>query len=222
MNKNVQSRRKGRKEGRKNGNRKINSTAVFGKQLGQVNTAAQTTEVSSTIIRYIGKVTSDGVGQINTRFSLRNPLRAQDGGGTYNEIAEWAALYDEYKVTSFTVQFSPLSPVGITALGTLYSCVDFDSPDTPLVGGANEAVNYNNYRTWNPREQFEMWCKVPKIAGAETVVVGDPAVIHQGGWFDYQKPPINGNVYFTGENHPNSTAIGRVVLTMKIVNRRRR
>jgi len=222
MKKNVQ--RKGRKDTRRNkGKReKANSTAVFGKQLGQVNSAAQTTEVSTTIIRYIGKVSSDSLGNVNTRFSLRNPLRAQDGGGSYNEIAEWAALYDEYKVVSFTMQFSPLAPVGITALGTLYSCVDFDAPDTVLTGGAADAVNYNNYRTWNPREQFEMWCRIPKLAGGETVIVGDPAVIHQGGWFDYQKPPINGNCYLTGENHPGSTAIGRVVLTLKIVNRRRR
>lgn len=217
-----QRKRNNRTRNKRQARRADRQLLTGGKQLGQINKNISSDETIRTIVRYLGKVNSDGAGQVNTRFSLRNPLRAQDGSGSYNEIAEWAALYDEYKVNRFILQFCPVAPVGITSLGVLVTCCDFDVPDTALVGGLGDAIDYNNMKSWNPRLQFETWVKPPVISSARTLVVGDPAVVHQGGWFDFQIPPLDGNMFLTGENHPASTLIGRVILTLDISCRRRR
>lgn len=211
MNKNKKSERSGK------------FPLITTRQLGNVNhTYSSETDSARVKVRYIGKLSSDLVGNVATRFHLRNPTRAQAGSGTYQEVTQLAQLYDEYKVEKLTIQYSPLAPVGVTALGTMYLCTDFDSNDSANLA-VTDVIEYNNFSTFDPRYQMDYTVKVPNlVSGQDGNVVGQPAVIHAGGYLDFQTPPLEGNVFLSGENFAANIAIARLVLTMEMKVRRRR
>lgn len=217
----VKNRRARPPRRRRNGRRKLTvPRMVTASQLGQVNQKIRTNDVLHTVWRYIGKVASDAVGNISTRFSIRDPQRAQDGSGSYQEITAYAGLYDEYKVLTFTLQYVPVAPVGITPLGYVMTVFDYDDPDTSNIGVV-AASEYMNMKVFNSREAFRISTRVPRLSEGITTD-GTPAIIHQGGFIDFNKPPVEGNMFLTGENFSPNSAIARVILTMSVMLRKKR
>lgn len=204
--------------------RKLNTEArlVGSRQLGQINANTDTVETVRTVVRYIGKISSDAAGFISTRFSIRNPTRAQDGAGTYTEAVTFSGLYDEYRPEKFILRYIPVSPTGITPLGYLAAAFDYDHNDAANLS-ITDVIDYQNMRIFDPRNQFLITGRVPRLVeGTSDTAETRPVTIHQGGFIDFATPPVQGVLFLSGENFSASSAVGRLVLDMHMTFRRKR
>jgi hypothetical protein len=216
-----QQRRRGPRRGK---GRKRNGefSLVQSKQLGQINRGTDTVQTVKTVVRFIGKISSDVGGFIATRFNIRNPLRAQDGAGTYTEAVAFSGLYDEYRPEYFVLRYIPVAPTGITPLGYLAAAFDYDHNDASNIS-VTDVVDYQNMRIFDPRNQFMIKGRIPRIVeGTSDTAETRPITIHQGGFIDFATPPVQGVLFLTGENFSASSAVGRLVLDMHMTFRRKR
>lgn len=206
-----------RKEGiRQNSNR---GDLIFSSQLGLENPTSMThfTPWVQDEWRYDGKVSTDTSGQFSLFFSLRNPLAAINGSGTYDRAQKFALLYDEYKIQSLTVVFDPLQLQVQT--GHLGIATDYDSVGTGTYtfGDLRDNQYLRDYRALN-----QICYAAKEVPLSEGTYRERPATIHQKGWYDFNSPPEEGYIVMTGEDFTPNAAAGRVLLTLKVKLRRRR
>jgi hypothetical protein len=188
-------------------------------QLGQINRVVPYDRPIETTLRFNGALITDGSGLLSGRFSLRNPLRAFNGSGSYVNAVDFASLFDQYKVIWFLLQ---VEPTGATK-GPIVTSFDYDSPDTSTPNYAN-IVNYGGYRIFASDRQYEIGSKIPNITSGFDTSTDPPTalVVHQGGWIDAATPAAPGNMFIGGQNLGNSVTIANFVATMRILWRFRR
>jgi len=175
----------------------------------------------SAIIRetliFTSSIVSDSGGLISARFSLRNPLAALNGSGTYVGAAEFGGLFDCYRPLTLLVQLAPIVPRGTTAFGALITAADFDN--------INAAPNFSNVYEFDNRRVLDAWknnsidVKIPRLSSGQRFDgVGDPipVTIQQGGWIDFATPPEEGTIFLSGIGFPASTAIYFAMCVMTV------
>jgi len=199
--------------------KKSGSMMVKGSQLGVRNprNMLNNTAVVQDYWRYEEVFTTDGSGNLSVYLSLRNPLTAMNGAGVYARAQDFAKLYDEYKVLTvgLTVDFLYLNPtVGDTSIA-----VDFDSIGTGSYSFAD--LRDNQYlKIFSGTNQISYLTKVPKLS--EGTYRGQPAIIHQGGFCDFNAPPEEGAIVLAFERFTPGVRLVRITSSVKVLMRRRR
>jgi len=192
---------------------------VQGHQLGLRNPLAMThyPHCIKDEWRFESKVSSDGSGAFSQYFSLRNPLNAVNGSGTYPRAPGFANLYDEYQIERLTVVFDPLQLQVQT--GRIGMAVDYDSipSGTYTFSDLRDNEYLRDFRALN-QIAYEAH-EVPLTQGTYR---GTSSTIHTKGWYDFNSPPEEGFVAMAGEFFTPNAAVGMVLLTMTVRMRRRR
>jgi hypothetical protein len=185
-------------------------------QLGQINQHVRVDPPITTTLRYNGVLTTDGAGTLSARFSLRNPLQAFNGSGSYVNATDYASIYDMYRVDRFTIQMEPL-PTG-PVKGGFVIAADFDANNSTAVPNYANILNYAKYATGNIGLQAQFSTRVPKLMSSVDTSTDPPTTItvHQGGWMDAATPAAVGHVYIGGINLGASVSLCTFVLTMTI------
>lgn len=101
---------------------------------------------------------TSGAGVYTGDFSVRNPSNAQD----WNNCA---ALFDEYKVCAYKVQFVPHIPAGNSTTvdyRPVYITFDTDSTATPITS-MSDCLEYENLKVMNLFRPWKHYMIVPKI-----------------------------------------------------------
>lgn len=167
--------------------------------------------------RYEQIIESDGAGSFSAFFHLRNPLKALNGSGTYSRAQGFANLYDEYKPLSLivVVDFLQLS----TFNGFSRMAVDQDTIPTGTYTPAD--LKDNEYmREFSGTNQISYQSHIVPLA--EGTSNDRPAIIMQKGWYDFNTPPDEGFIVFTGDRFPTGQRIANITLTLRVCMRRRR
>jgi hypothetical protein len=206
---------------RKTAAKRVNATngLVAGYQLG-VRNPSTFTQYPPTVtddFRYEQVIETDGAGSFSAFVSLRNPLTALNGSGTYSRAPSFANLYDEYHVVSLSliIDFLQLSPInGFTRIA-----VDYDSiPSGTYTPGD---LRDNEYmREFSGTNQIAYEANVKNLS--EGTYRDRPAVIHQSGWYDFNTPPDEGFIAIAGERFTPGGRIANITLNMRVRMRRRR
>jgi len=174
-------------------------------------------------LKYVMQLQANVAGQISTRFSLRNITRAMGGTGTYDNVLNYAAVFDEYRPTQFRMRYFPTGPL-TNGLPAAFTAVDFDDLDQTNPATLNAVLDYNNMKVFDPRYPSEEVLKIPVLmAGTQVGLVSNtPASVHEGGFFDFASPPYDGVMYFYVQSLAPNQILGEVILTMRILMRRNR
>lgn len=214
----TRNRRKGNK---RRTERKMNIV----KQEGSINMMQPPDRTYPCLVRYNGTLTADGSGVASAKFSIRNPTLAYNGSGTYNDVVDFASLFDEYKPVYWVMQYIPLFAVGSAASGSLVMCVDYDAENSAPIPNYSNIMQYREFKILDSRKPFEFKAKIPILTEGTYGSTGadpEPAIIHKGGFLDYNKPPNEGTAYLGGLGLPPMSTFATFVLTLLLINRRQR
>jgi hypothetical protein len=209
---NPRYRRKKRKYGPKK-RKNIRTSAPSAVQEGQINLYNPRPRNSIEPIKFNVQIVADALGNVSRRFSVRNPQRAVDGSGTYVNATDLAALFDQYKVLQYILQYFPASPVQPGVVATAF---DWDAPDAATPNYAN-TLNYANCKTFTACKPFQIRSRVPYLTEGTLDTDGArPCPIHQNGNLDYAGPPVQGNFILNMIQCTPLSVIGAIVCTMLI------
>jgi hypothetical protein len=167
--------------------------------------------------RYNLILETDGSGSISAFVSLRNPLAAINGSGTYPRAADLAVVYDEFKPINVAtvLDFLFINP----QQGDIAISTDYDSiPAGPYT--YTQLVDTQYARIFNGTNQIQYSTRVPKLS--EGTYRERPAIIHQGGFYDFNSPPDEGFIAIAAERYVPNTRLFRLTVMMEVVMRRRR
>jgi len=208
-----------RRKKKKHVNRKAKPQMVVGTQLGVRNpkNMMNNSPVIQDYWRYEEVFTTDGAGNLSVYLSLRNPLTAINGSGIYARAQDFAKLYDEFKVLSvgITIDFLYLNPVA----GDVAVAVDYDSIPTGTYTFADLRDN-QFLKIFSGTNQISYMAKVPKLS--EGTYRERPAIIHQGGFYDFNTPPEEGGIVIAFERYTPGVRLVRITSSVKALMRRRR
>lgn len=167
--------------------------------------------------RYESILETDASGNVSAFVSLRNPLTALNGSGVYPRAQDFAKLYDEYKVLNLSIVLDYLfiNP----QVGDTYIATDYDS--IPAGTYTINDLKDNQYvRIFSGTNQIKYATKVPKLASGS--YRGQPTIIHQGGFLDFNTPPEEGAIVIAMERYIPGVRIARISISMEVLMRRRR
>jgi len=212
---------KGKKKKYKGGKRRKGNqqSMVVGTQLGVRNpkNMLNNNPVVQDYWRYEEILSTDGSGSLSVFLSLRNPLTAINGAGVYARAQDFAKLYDEYKVLSvgITVDFLLLNP----SQGDCFIATDYDTIPSGSYSVAD--LRDNQYlKIFSGTNQISYMTKVPTLV--EGTYRGQPAIIHRGGFLDFNSPPEEGAIVLAFERYNPGTRLVRITSSVKVLMRRRR
>jgi hypothetical protein len=177
--------------------------------------------VTRKAIRYFaGRVSSNAAGQFLHRVSLRNPTRAIDGAGLYSDVVDISNCWDVYKPVRLRIEIVPVYPTATFSVGALVLAADYEDLDVSQV--VNTVALANNY---SEKKVLHLSFKSITEFDIPTLVSGSipgltstaPAVIHEGGFLDFNAPPYDGVVYMVGEGYPANFAVFDLFLEMDIL-----
>jgi hypothetical protein len=166
--------------------------------------------------RYQTAISATAGGLVSAVFSLRNPTRAVNGSGTYDDVSGIANVFDQYKVTDWCLEYTPIPAINSFSFPPLYLAADFDDEDTTPLTTYAQVNGYNNRLIWDTRYANAFKVKIPEITSGLDAE-GGPCVIHKDGFMDFQNPPLNGVVFAVGTGYPASLLLGQLSLTMRMV-----
>jgi hypothetical protein len=212
--------KRGRKPRRTNARkRNVGNPLPQARQEGQINTFIPRPRDAIVPIVYNGNLTADAAGLVSARFSVRNPRRAFNGSGDYVNNFDFGTTFDKYRPNFWVFQFTPTSPVQAGSLATAF---DWDAPDSSTPNYAN-TINYAIHKQFVTCKPFTEMSKVPYLTeGTIDTDEARPAVIHQNGFLDFAKPPVQGQFYFNAQQCTPLSNVGTFVLTMVLQIRARR
>lgn len=166
------------------------------------------------------RVTSNGVGEFLHRISMRNPTRAINGSGTYEDVAGLSNIYDTYKPIRLRVKLVPCFATAAFGVGSVVAAPDYEDLDQSQVVTTVSAANqYEERQVIDPRFMSEIIFKIPRLESGSIpgLTSTAPAVIQAGGFLDFNAPPYDGVVYLVGAGFPLNMAVFDIYLEMDIL-----
>jgi len=170
-------------------------------------------------LTFFAQITSDEVGQVSHRVSLRNIERAYDGTGTYEDAVNLSNVFDTYKPEYLTFETVPIFAINTFSAGSLIFACDKDDNDlSQSVNTYAAAASYANKYMIDPREKNCFTFRIPKLSAGSIpgTLTTIPAVINNG-FLDFAAPPYEGVVYIVGGGYPANLTICDLVLTMHLL-----
>lgn len=213
----------GKKKKKRGGKRKKRTkkrqTLVQGQQLGLRNPRDMTTYPPKImdLWRYEQIIETDGTGSFSVYCNLRDPQKAINGSGTYERAIGFANLYDEFKPIEIVAVLDFLQ-LNVNN-GYTRIAVDYDSIPTGTYLPSD--LRDNEYmREYSGTNQMAYSAKVVPLS--EGTFNGRSSIIHQRGWYDFNSPPEEGGLIIAGERYVPSNRMLNLVLTVRVLLRRRR
>lgn len=190
--------------------------------LARFNRLSYNVKLKSPIIA----ATTDFNGFLDYAFELRdiNAISSVNGGSTFAgavlELSQWAALFDEYRVNGFKVQYHPdfygQSPITLNSTdqetlilsqAPMVTCFDIDS-HTSSATSYDDLFQYDNAKMRMPTRPFKQY--IPLRGRDEKTRWWDLAFSGSPGQLTYPKPGAF-RVFIQGAN--TQTQYGRFKLT---------
>lgn len=136
-----------------------------------------------------GALAADGSGNLFVSLSL-NP-------STYQEWAECAELFDEFRILHGAFHFGPTNKYNRASTDVVRAAVaTFDNDSSTALASYNEAVEYANMKLHNMSDQFVYAWRRPNITASAY-------------WCDTASPATSlGGFLLTGAGFTNSIALG--------------
>lgn len=169
-------------------------------------------------LKAIIPVTSTGGGAILSAIRLTTPDLVDGSSVSATDWTSFANLYDQYRVTSIKIKWTPLAPnneTTTTSYRPVYVFVDFDS--IGLSPTNDSAIGYENCKVKNLYRPWTYFIRLPKMVAPSATNVS------KVGWFDTLATVSTGAIYLVqNAGLTASTAYGQILVTYYISGTMRR
>ncbi len=187
----------------------IRSTSTIIVKRSRSRMSKPNTNQASFKLRFTFEPTSDGTGEIADFLSTSDPELAGNGSGVYNDWAALEALYDSYRVTSLQLHYSPYFAHGGTAAKAQAPCfIVQDNDDVTTPTSINEMIQYDRVSIRRMDQSWTLKFTIPRFASNQNPI----------GWLNVGNAGSQNfsSVKMFCSGLSNSTAYGRMVLTMSV------
>lgn len=149
-------------------------------------------------------------------YSMTNPGAYYNGGSVLQDLSNFTALFDNYRICAVKLKYIPSRPSDSSSTTTYLPCYvvpDFDD-ETALTSIA-QAVQYERMRVKDLSKPWKFYVKVPKINSTTANSVGY-------GWFDLATSPNQAGIKFFATGLSTSATYGTIIATYYIAFKNRR
>lgn len=159
----------------------------------------------STKLSLVVTATSDGSGIIDDVFNMGRPNVSVDGVNAYQDWSSFSALYDQYRVRAFKLEYFPSLPNDTsTTTGYRPIFLAYDRDSETAITGLTDAATITGRRIKNMYQSWNCYWKLSK---------GSSSAPLTGGWKDCAVPLGTGAVKSYCNGLDASTTYGIFVLT---------